>query len=94
MFRVNCEQLTSVGDKFIADAEKVDGIIGALRALENEFAESWKGGDSYNFLISFNKHNSELSYLKAFLKNNGEFLKEYSDNHDQLDQDYGNAMSG
>ena len=94
MFKINCEKVTEAGEKCKAKAEQLQGIMSSLNSLEQEIAEVWQHSDSYNFLLSFNKHNQELTYIIAFLKNHADLFKKSAEAHDQIDQDYGNAMSG
>ena len=94
MFRINCEKVGEVGEKFKEEAEEIKKIKDALSSLETEIQEIWKGGDSYNFHVSFSAHNKEISHVIAFLKNHGELLEKCAETHNDLDEDYGNAMSG
>lgn len=94
MLKINCEVVSTVGEKFKAEAEECENIMNQLKALEQDIADIWKGGDSYNFKVSFSSHNQELSHITAFLKNHGDLLIKCAETHNELDEDYGNAMSG
>ena len=74
MFKINCEKVGDVGEKFLEESEKVKEIYLATIKLEQEISEIWKGGDSYNFRVSFKGHNNELTHIVAFLKNHSELL--------------------
>ncbi len=93
MFKINCEKVTQSGEKLKEKADQLKQIMGQLNNLEGQIGEIWKGTDSTNFLITFNKHNKELSYIVAFLNNHSELFKKCAEAHDQIDQDYGKAMS-
>ncbi len=93
MFKINCEKVTESGEKLKEKSKELKEIMGSLQGLEGKIADCWKGTDSENFLLSFNKHNQELSYVVAFLKNHSELFKQCAEAHDQIDIDYGRAMS-
>ena len=93
MFKINCEVVSTVGEKFKTNADEIKKIYSSLTALEKEIQECWGGGDSYNFHVSFNGHNKDLTHIVAFLKNHGELLEKCAETHNELDVDFGNAMS-
>ena len=93
MFKINCEKVGEVGEKFEQEAEEIKKIMSALLGLEEEIKELWTGGDSNNFNVKFDSHNKELSHVVAFLKNHSELLKQCAETHNALDEDFGQAMT-
>ena len=93
MFKANCEKIEDVSNKLAKTADDLKGIYYRLQKIEGEMQEIWYDGAGYNFQLSFNEHNQQLSYMMNFVKNNSELLKRTAGVHDELDQDYGQAMS-
>ena len=93
MFKMNCEIISTTGEEFIQMADEIKKLLNAFNGLAQEIEEIYKGGDSYNFRVSFNGHNKDLTHVIAFLKNHGELMKKSAEEHDKLDKDFANAMS-
>ena len=93
MFKINCEKVGEVGEKFKEEAEEIKKIKAGLEGLGEEIQKIWKGGDSYNFNVSFSAHNKEISHVIAFLNNHSDLLIKCAETHNELDEDYGKAMS-
>ena len=93
MFRINCDSVNTVGESYIKKADQLKSIKGALMSIQKDIEGIWGGGDSYNFSIKFDRHAQEVSKMVAFFENNGQFLVKCAEAHDELDIDFGNAMS-
>ena len=82
------DQLSQLGDAFQA----LHGEYNKL--LEKIIAEAWTVGIAKdNYSIKYTENFHEITKAIAFCKNQAEFLKQYCEVHDEMDKDFGQAMS-
>lgn len=86
--RINCKKVYDTGSIYGIEANEISEIKKRLDKISEEIGESWSGGDSHNFLESFNAHIYDLNNLINFLNGSEKILKNVALNHSRYNHDF------
>ncbi len=90
--KINCRKVYETGINYQSAADKVKENQNNLENIASEISGTWTGGDSNNFLASFNEHIKSLEPIEDFLDSNGAILKGDALDHNIVDNDFSERM--
>lgn len=90
--KINCRKVYETGIKYQKAAETIKESQNELESISSEILSAWTGGDSNNFLISFNEHIKKLENIEDFLDSNGVILRGDALDHNTVDNDFSEQM--
>lgn len=90
--KINCKRVYETGLNYNKEAEMVKQEQDKLNNISSEINNAWTGGDSHNFLVSFNEHIEALDEIIEFLDNNANILKRNALEHSNIDTNFTNDM--
>ena len=90
--KINCKRVYETGLKYNKEADLVRQEQEKLNNISEGIYNAWTGGDSNNFLVSFNEHIKALDEIIEFLENNANILKSNALEHSNIDTNFTNNM--
>lgn len=85
---IDCEQVYDTGSRYSQDAQDIESNQTEMTEIADSIESFWKGGDSYNFLLSLRKHADDLNDLIGFLDHKSEVLKGAAGDHKTSDDNF------
>lgn len=86
--RINCKRVYDTGSVYGIGANELIEIRKRLNNISLDIKEIWSGGDSHNFLESFNAHIYDLNNLINFLNGSEKVLKNVALNHNRYNHEF------
>lgn len=90
--KINCKRVYETGLKYDKEADLIKGEQEKLNNISSEINSIWTGGDSNNFLVSFNQHIKALDEIINFLNTKSGILKGSALDHSNVDNNFSNKM--
>ena len=90
--KINCKRVYETGLKYNQKADLVKQEQDKLNKISSNIGSIWTGGDSHNFLVSFNEHIKALDEIADFLNEKANILKGNALEHSNVDTNFSNKM--
>ncbi len=90
--RINCKRVYETGVDYTNISEEITKIQEDLKKCHEEIENNWSGVDSHNFLVSFDKHITDLTQINKFLNFNADILKKNALEHSTIDNNFATKM--
>ena len=92
MIKINCRKVYQAGLKYDKASEIVKNEQYKLNKISKRIEEIWKGGDSNNFLCSFDEHIKALDDIIRYLEDKSIVLRKKALEHSNADNNFSNKM--
>ena len=89
---INCRKVYETGEKYLESSSKISECQEDFNRTKSKISYIWKGGDGYNFAVSFGNHIEELTKYIEFLEFEGELLKKNALDHNTSDVNFSTKM--
>ncbi len=89
---INCRKVYETGEEYLDSSERIKEYQEDFKRTKNKISYIWKGGDSYNFLTSFQSHIDKLTDFINYLEFEGELLKNNALDHNTSDNNFSTKM--